>query len=453
MLGTVQSLAAENLVVMTEAAEAAEAAEAVDDKAEDDGNQHVIVDAGVGDEGVGVGEGAFGGTVGLELREDMMIDDVIGGGGRTRRKLAAAVTWGKGERLLGKYKDGYWYPCVLEDTRDDGRFVISWEDGDKNDQVKSALQLRPRAAEEEGEGMEEKAEEAGAAAARARKRARGTGGGTCQGRLASAEEIYNEGDKRRGGDADARRATQKNAETAAGEKGEAVGGVGSEKRGGGEGGEGAAGAKQTKAVEAAKRKEEGGKGKKDGRAAANPMKAEKRERGGEPRARGTARKAKEEAATEAEKERGQGRGRRELHVLTGGVEEGPLRQKNTVTIGTHAGATNDVPKAALPPGPTGRDRAIPQRLQVGEYLPANTSYYEARRSGPPVPARREEGEYVGTVRFKRGELVEAWHKTGGWHKATIHELLGDGSVKVTWADDDPTDRIKKRKKIRPVRVD
>ena len=75
------------------------------------------------------------------------------------------------------------------------------------------------------------------------------------------------------------------------------------------------------------------------------------------------------------------------------------------------------------------------------------------RSDPPVPARREEGEYVGTVRFKRGELVEAWHKTGGWHKATIHELLGDGSVKVTWADDDPTDRIKKRKKIRPVRVD
>jgi hypothetical protein len=30
----------------------------------------------------------------------------------------------------------------------------------------------------------------------------------------------------------------------------------------------------------------------------------------------------------------------------------------------------------------------------------------------------------------RGEKVEAWHRTGGWHEATIHELLADGSVKV-----------------------
>ena len=70
----------------------------------------------------------------------------------------------------------------------------------------------------------------------------------------------------------------------------------------------------------------------------------------------------------------------------------------------------------------------------------------------PSSASTERLQVGGPVRFRRGEVVEAWHRTGGWHKATIHELLGDGSVKVAWADHDPTDRIKKRNKIRPVLV-
>ena len=47
-------------------------------------------------------------------------------------------------------------------------------------------------------------------------------------------------------------------------------------------------------------------------------------------------------------------------------------------------------------------------------------------------------------------MVEAWHKAGGWFGATIEQILDDGSVKIEWADADPTDRIKKRKKIRSV---
>ena len=43
---------------------------------------------------------------------------------------------------------------------------------------------------------------------------------------------------------------------------------------------------------------------------------------------------------------------------------------------------------------------------------------------------------------------------GGWMVklvwASIQELLADGSVKLVWADGDPTDRIKKRKKLRPI---
>lgn len=62
----------------------------------------------------------------------------------------------------------------------------------------------------------------------------------------------------------------------------------------------------------------------------------------------------------------------------------------------------------------------------------------------------ERQQVGGPVRFRRGEVVEAWHKAGGWFGATIEEILGDGSVKIVWADADPTDRIKKRKKIRPI---
>ena len=53
---------------------------------------------------------------------------------------------------------------------------------------------------------------------------------------------------------------------------------------------------------------------------------------------------------------------------------------------------------------------------------------------------------------RRGEVVEAWHRMGGWYEATIDKILADGLVEVTGADGDTTDRVKRRKKIRPILV-
>jgi hypothetical protein len=55
-----------------------------------------------------------------------------------------ASAWSKGKQLFGKYRDGHWYACVLVHARGDGNFLVSWDDGDEDDRIKSADDLRPR---------------------------------------------------------------------------------------------------------------------------------------------------------------------------------------------------------------------------------------------------------------------------------------------------------------------
>ena len=49
-----------------------------------------------------------------------------------------------GDSVDGQYKNGRWYPAVIEERRPDGAFVLKWEDGDTADRVKSARELRPK---------------------------------------------------------------------------------------------------------------------------------------------------------------------------------------------------------------------------------------------------------------------------------------------------------------------
>ena len=62
----------------------------------------------------------------------------------------ADIEWSKGKHMFGKYRDGHWYPCVLAQARGDGIFVVSWDDGDEDDRIKSADDLRPRRPRSEG---------------------------------------------------------------------------------------------------------------------------------------------------------------------------------------------------------------------------------------------------------------------------------------------------------------
>jgi hypothetical protein len=32
--------------------------------------------------------------------------------------------------------------------------------------------------------------------------------------------------------------------------------------------------------------------------------------------------------------------------------------------------------------------------------------------------------------------VTAWHRSGGWHHASVVEVLADGRLKIEWADGD-----------------
>ena len=58
-------------------------------------------------------------------------------GGAQEKRGAFAV----GERVKGKYMDGFWYTATIEKVEGD-MFVLRWDDGDTKDRIKSASQLQ-----------------------------------------------------------------------------------------------------------------------------------------------------------------------------------------------------------------------------------------------------------------------------------------------------------------------
>ena len=48
-----------------------------------------------------------------------------------------------GDRVWGLYRNGRWYPATIAEARGDGRFVLSWDDGDTQDRVKEPADIRP----------------------------------------------------------------------------------------------------------------------------------------------------------------------------------------------------------------------------------------------------------------------------------------------------------------------
>lgn len=47
-----------------------------------------------------------------------------------------------GETVDGLYLNGDWYKAIIEETRDDGTYMVAWTDGDPFDKVKWPDQLR-----------------------------------------------------------------------------------------------------------------------------------------------------------------------------------------------------------------------------------------------------------------------------------------------------------------------
>ena len=41
-----------------------------------------------------------------------------------------------GDRVWGRYHSGRWYPARVAEARDDGWYVLDWDDGDSRDRVK-----------------------------------------------------------------------------------------------------------------------------------------------------------------------------------------------------------------------------------------------------------------------------------------------------------------------------
>ena len=374
------------------------------------------------------------GGVGLALEEggaELQVE------GRTRRAAAAAVNWSPGDRLLGKYRDGFWYSCTVEDALRDGRFVVTWDDGDENDRVKSVRELRQRlpAAGEHAllpAPAEERAQECSASRAGAgfpasggigapdlredapcAERSNASASGVVT-KLASAafdiatsflwggKATLPEAQSREpsppdepmcaractvsGAAADVRDSAHHDPAAVSGQVSGNVSPVTMRKRkergGGGVGGSGGA----------------GGDARGDDAAESNiamaPSLASKRRCSG---AEGSDAEARLESSSRASTRAASQRA--DLRVLSSHAQE----------------------PAPLACAPAGQGASVSERRQVG-----------------------------GPVRFRIGEVVEAWHKAGGWHRASIQELLADGSVKLVWADGDPTDRIKKRKKLRPI---
>ena len=46
-----------------------------------------------------------------------------------------------GDRVWGLYRTGRWYPATIAEARGDGRFVLSWDDGDSDDRVKAVAEV------------------------------------------------------------------------------------------------------------------------------------------------------------------------------------------------------------------------------------------------------------------------------------------------------------------------
>ncbi len=41
-----------------------------------------------------------------------------------------------GDRVWGRYRNGRWYPARVVEAREDGRYLLDWDDGDQQDRVK-----------------------------------------------------------------------------------------------------------------------------------------------------------------------------------------------------------------------------------------------------------------------------------------------------------------------------
>ena len=62
------------------------------------------------------------------------------GSRQTRARTAVKV----GDRMLGEYRNSSdFFPCVVTDQTEDGRWIVAWDDGDQEDTCKTSRQLRP----------------------------------------------------------------------------------------------------------------------------------------------------------------------------------------------------------------------------------------------------------------------------------------------------------------------
>ncbi len=86
----------------------------------------------------------------------------LAGGAATLRleQLSKRTGFDVGDRIEGKYKTGKWYSAVIESRNMDGTFVLRWDDGDTEDRVKLAKDLRYKAGDPKAALMRETAEDA-----------------------------------------------------------------------------------------------------------------------------------------------------------------------------------------------------------------------------------------------------------------------------------------------------
>mmetsp|Transcript_64472 Transcript_64472/g.172661 ORF Transcript_64472/g.172661 Transcript_64472/m.172661 type:complete len:98 (-) Transcript_64472:104-397(-) len=56
--------------------------------------------------------------------------------------LAEPPAFQKGDRVEGLYRNGVWYRATVADPLEGGLFLLNWDDGDSQDRVKTAAQLR-----------------------------------------------------------------------------------------------------------------------------------------------------------------------------------------------------------------------------------------------------------------------------------------------------------------------
>ena len=46
------------------------------------------------------------------------------------------------DEVEGLYQNGQWYRAKINSIQDDGKYLLDWNDGDTQDRVKSAAELR-----------------------------------------------------------------------------------------------------------------------------------------------------------------------------------------------------------------------------------------------------------------------------------------------------------------------